>query len=210
MATLTQAAEQRMVLHDVSWETYEALLRDHEDRSVPHFTYDRGTLEIMSPLPVHERYKRWISQVITEVTERSSIDASDLGSTTFTRPELQRGFEADTCFYIQHEAAIRGKDRIDLRIDPPPDLAVEIDITHSTIDKLGVYGPMGVPELWRYNGERLEMLALGPDGYIAVPRSVALPMLEASALTALLAEGHGLSDTGWVRHVRAWCARLEV
>src|SRR5947209_15786668 len=98
--------EQMVVLRSVSWDTYERLLADHRDSSAPRFTYDRGALEIMSPLPEHEKYNRAIAALVEVVAEARGLDFENLGSTTFRRDDLQRGFEPDSCFYIQHELAI--------------------------------------------------------------------------------------------------------
>ncbi len=130
MATIPSVQEQRMVLYNVGWDTYERLLRDHTNAGAPRFAYDRGTLEIMSPLPEHERFNRAIQLLVPVIAEECGMEVYSLGSTTLNRADLQRGFEPDSCFYAQHAARVRGKDRIDLQVDPPPDLVVEIDITH--------------------------------------------------------------------------------
>ena len=122
METIKSPAEQKVLLSNVSWETYERLLKDHLDSSAPRFTYDRGMLEILSPSSEHEKLNRHIAQLVLAVTEEMGIEAEDFGSTTFRREDLERGFEPDSCFYIQNEEQVRGKDRIDLTVDPPPDL----------------------------------------------------------------------------------------
>lgn len=208
MATVERAPEQRTVLRHIGWDTYERILRDHADSSAPRLTYDRGTLEIMIPLPVHEQYTHFIELLVIVVAEQAAIDLCGRRSTTFTREDLARGFEPDTCFYIQHEALVRGKPRLDLRVDPPPDLVVEIDITHSTLDKLALYAAFEVPEVWRYDGERPAILARAGDGYAERERSLALPLVTAAALTALLTDSIGLGDLAWLRRVRAWAGTL--
>lgn len=208
MAVMQSTQERRMVLYNVGWDTYERLLRDHADASAPRFTYDRGTLEIMSPLPEHERLNRAIQLLLPVVAEEAGIELYSLGSTTFNREDLQRGFEPDSCFYIQNALRVQGKDRIDLHTDPAPDLVVEIDITHPSIDKLPIYARIGVPEAWRYDGERMEMLALDGDRYVALPRSRALPSLTPEGLAALLPASKGLGDIAWIRQARAWVRAL--
>ena len=204
MATLASAPEQCIVLHDVAWDTYERLLRDHANQSVPHFTFDRGTLEIMSPLASHERLNRMLQLLLPVVAEATDSDLYSLGSPTFKREDLQRGFEGDSCFYVQNEARVRGKERIDLPADPPPDLVVEVDVTHSTLDKLAVYRAIGVPEVWRYDGGRLEFLVLEGDGYLEQPASHAFPHIRSTALATLLDDGRALTDIAWIRRVRRW------
>ena len=174
METVKSPAEQRILLSNVSWETYERLLEDHRDSSAPRFTFDRGMLEIISPSPEHEKFNRRIAQLVLAVTEEMGIESEDLGSTTFRREDLEHGFEPDSCFYIQNEERVRGKDRIDLSVAPPPDLV--IDITSPSINKLPIYARLGVPEVWRYDGEKLEILKLGSDGYAAVAESTPSPL----------------------------------
>src|SRR5207247_2926721 len=130
------------VLHGVSWKTYECFLADFENRSAPRFTYDRGTLEIMSPREEHERSNRTLALLVEVVTEERGLEIDSLGSTTFKREDVGRGFEPDSCFYVQNAERVRGKERIDLAIDPPPDLVIEIDITHPSMDNLPIYAPL--------------------------------------------------------------------
>lgn len=208
MAMDQEAAELRTVLRGISWDTYESILRDHEDRSAPRFTYDRGTLEIMSPMVIHDRYKVLFEYFVAVLAEEAGTEIYGLGSTTFKREELERGFEPDACFYIAHIAEVHGKDRLDMAVDPPPDLVIEIDITHSSLDKLSIFRSMGVPEVWRYDGERLEFRFATSDGYELQPRSHWLPMLYADALAVLLREGPDYGDVAWIRRVRAWARAL--
>lgn len=204
MATIAKAPEHCIVLHGVAWDTYERLLRDHANRSVPHFTFDRGTLEILSPSPSHERLNRLLQLLLPVVAEATDSDLYSLGSTTFKREDLQRGFEGDSCFYVQNEARVRGKDRIDLPADPPPDLVLEVDITHSTLDKLAVYLAIGVPEVWRYDGGLLVFLVRERDRYVEQPASRAFPLIRSAELATLLDEGRALTDMTWIRRVRLW------
>jgi Uma2 family endonuclease len=209
MATIPSAQEQRMVLYNIGWDTYERLLRDHANAGAPRFAYDRGTLEIMSPLPEHERFNRAIQLLVPVIAEECGMEVYSLGSTTFNRADLQRGFEPDSCFYMEHAARVRGKDRIDLQVDPSPDLVVEIDITHPSIDKLPIYAGIGVPEVWRYDGERLEILVLSGSAYADSPRSTMFPIVTAAALTELLPTSTTVGDIAWMRHVRAWTRTLS-
>lgn len=204
MPTIQNVPEQRVLLSDIGWETYERLLADHQDSSAPRFTYDRGVLEIMSPLPEHEKYNRAIASLVEVVAEERGLDFENLGSTAFRRDDLQRGFEPDSCFYIQHEPAIRGKSVLDLRIDPPPDLVIEIDITHLSLDKLPIYAAIGVPEVWRYDGQRLEMRMLEGDRYVASRASTALPGITRDDVARLIEEGKATRRLAWLANVRDW------
>lgn len=202
--TLKSPPEQRVLLRNVSWETYERLLADHSDRSVPHFTYDRGVLEIVSPLPEHEKINRTISLLVDVLAEEMDLDVENFGSTTFKREDLERGFEPDTCFYVQNEERVRGKTRLDLGVDPPPDLVVEIDITSPSLNRFSIYAQVGVPEVWRYDGRRLAVFELEGEGYAEVARSIALPPLTAADLSRFVEESKTLKRRAWMRKVREW------
>ena len=204
MATVVSQAEQRVVLYDVSWATYEHLLADHLDSSSPRFTYDGGTLEIMSPSNEHEEINRNIGSLIDMVVIEWGINLRPLGSTTFKREDLKRGFEPDTCFYFQNAKWIRGKDEIDLHIDPPPDLVIEIDITSGSINKLPIYATLGIPEIWRYTGKRLVILALANDGYHEVEESLALPGLTGAIIVRFIEDSLTLKRPAWMKRIREW------
>ena len=204
METVKSPAEQRIVLTNVSWETYERLLVDYLDRSVPHFTYDRGLLEIVSPLPEHEQINRAISLFVDVFAGETDVDLVNLGSTTLKREELGRGFEPDTCFYVQNEARIRGKTRLDLTTDPPPDLVIEIDITSPSLNKFPIYARMGVGEVWRHDGQRVAIFVLREDGYAEVAESAVLPPLSGPIILRFAEESRSLGSTAWMRRVREW------
>src|SRR5215210_4282302 len=207
MDTVKRPVEQRILLSNVSWETYERLLADHLDSSVPHFNYDRGMLEIMSPNPEHEKINRTINLLVEIVAEEMGLDTENLGSTTFRREDLKRGFEPDTCFYVQNEERIRGKARLDLTVDPPPDLVIEIDITSPSLDKFPIYARIGVPEVWRYDGEKIAIFRLEGEGYVEVSESATLPPVSGEILSSFVEEGKVLGRTTWLRRVRDWARK---
>lgn len=202
-------AEERVVLHGISWQTYECLLEDLADRSVPHLTYDRGELEIMSPTALHDRIARAIEALVTLTTLEMEVEALSLGSTTFKREDIERGFEPDLCFYTKNESRIRDKKEIDLTIDPPPDLVVEIDITSSTIDKLALFADFGVPEVWRYKDGQFEILQLVRGLYCPVEASSVLPFITSQLLTDFIAESLTLSPLEWKMKVRDWARQIK-
>ena len=204
METIKSPAEQRVVLHNIGWDTYERLLADHENNSAPRLTYDRGELEIMSPSPEHEKFNRRIAQLVLAVAEELDIEAEDLGSTTFRREDLERGFEPDSCFYIQNEEQVRGKARIDLAMDPPPDLVTEIDITSPSFSKLPIYAQIGVPEVWRYDGERMTILVLEGSDYAERTESIVLPPVTSNVLTDFVEKSKSMKRTAWLEVVREW------
>lgn len=203
MATVAPPG-QRVVLRDVSWETYQRLLADLEDRRAPRLTFDQGVLEIMSPLPEHERINRMLALLVEIYAEAKNIDIENLGSTTFRRDDLERGFEPDSCFYIRNVGRIRGKDRLDLRVDPPPDLVIEIDLTRDSLRKLEIYAQFGVPEVWRYDGERLRIMTLAISDYTERSSSEALPGLGTTVLSTFLREGGTMPRPEWLKKVRAF------
>jgi Uma2 family endonuclease len=204
METVRTPAEQRVVLHNIGWNTYERLLADHENNSAPRFTYDRGELEIMSPSPEHEALNRSIALLVEYLAVELSIDVYDLGSTTFRREDLERGFEPDSCFYIQNEEQVRGKDRIDLAVDPPPDLVIEIDITSPSFSKLPIYAQIGVPEVWRYDGERMTILVLEASEYAETAESLVLPPVTSNVITDFVEKSKSMKRTAWLKEVREW------
>ncbi len=158
-----QGSTQRFVLHDIDWEGYQSLLKVLGDRPV-RVTYDRGTLELMTPLPIHERYKSLFGRLIETLTEELDLDLYSFGSTTLGREVLNRGLEPDECFYISSARKIRDSKNIDLEFDPPPDLAIEIDITGNSGRRLSIYGALRIPEVWQFDGEILTVLRLQDDG----------------------------------------------
>jgi Uma2 family endonuclease len=204
METIKSPAEHRVILHDTSWETYVRLMKKRGENRVPRFTYDRGELEIMSPSTQHESIAYHIGLLVAVFAEELGVDLYGAGSTTFEREDLERGFEPDACFYIRNEARIRGKRRIDLDFDPPPDLVIEVDITSPSLDKLPIYAHFGVPEVWRYDGERVMTYELRDDEYVGIAGSIALPPLTSAILTRFVDEGLKTRRRAWVRNVRDW------
>jgi Uma2 family endonuclease len=192
-----------IVLSGIAWRTYEALLADLSDGRV-RLTYDRGSLEIMAPTFNHERSKRKIGRVVETLAEEINQPIVSGGSTTFRREDLARGLEPDDCFYLANVPAILGKLEIDLRVDPPPDLALEIEVSRSVLDRLGIYAALGVPELWCYDGHHLKVFVLRAGAYVPSAVSPAFPMVDMGRLEVFLSESIGLDDGGLVKAFRAW------
>lgn len=171
---LVVPAGHQVLLKNIAWEDFEGILEETgETRKTPRFSYSQGWLELMSPLAVHEDDKNIIGDLIKVLLEELDWEFRSLGSVTLKNQAMKQAVEPDDCFYIQHEATIRGKERIDLSIDPPPDLALEIDITHRT--HFDNYEKLGVPELWRFNGQELEILVLENSCYQATEISRQFP-----------------------------------
>jgi Uma2 family endonuclease len=166
---------QRILFHDVSWLEFEKILEELGEHSASRLTYDNGVLEIVTPLPEHEDDKEIIGDLLKALLEELDLELRTLGSTTFKNQAMTKGIEPDQCFYIQNEAKIRGKKRLDLSIDPPPDIAIEIDVTSRTHPS--IYEALGVPELWRRSGDRLQINILQNGKYIEVSQSPTFPNL---------------------------------
>ncbi|NJO76467.1 MAG: Uma2 family endonuclease [Leptolyngbyaceae cyanobacterium RM1_406_9] len=160
----------QVLLQDVSWSELEQILEELGEHRAARISYSSGVLEIMTPLPEHEDDKVIISDFVKILLEELGQEFRNLGSTTFKHEQMDQAVEPDECFYIQHETAIRGKKRIDLTVDPPPDLAIEIDITART--RFNNYEKLGVPELWRYNGTVLEIYVLKQGKYVLSDQSL--------------------------------------
>jgi Uma2 family endonuclease len=196
-----------LVLDDISWDFYEAMLREVGDRPI-RIAYDRGSLEITLPTLEHEHPKKIIGGMIGMVSLERGIPIASLGSTTFRIKSKRVGLDPDECYYIQHEREIRGKKRIDLKRDPPPDLAVEVDITSRSIEREPIYAALGVPELWRFDGVRLRCLRLDSEGqYHATAKSLAFPFLRISDLDPFLKMIGTTDDTSVMRAFRDWVRR---
>ncbi|MBE9180349.1 Uma2 family endonuclease [Oculatella sp. LEGE 06141] len=159
----------RVKFHDVEWDEFEAILEEMGEHRGTRIAYDNGILEIMTPLPEHESDKEIIGDLLKAFLEECDVDFLTLGSTTFKNPQTLKGIEPDQCFYIQNEASVRGKKRLDLSIDPPPDLALEIDITSRTHP--ATYASLRVPELWRREGDRIQIYVLQSEQYVEVEDS---------------------------------------
>ena len=161
---ITVPPGQTVILNEIGWNEFEAILEDLGESRGSRIAYDRGTLEIMTPLPEHEVNKEYIGDFVKILLEELDIEFCPLGSTTFKNQAMFKGIEPDSCFYIENESAVRGKNRLDLTIDPPPDLALEIDITNRSHPE--IYQSLGVPELWRYEKNKLQILLLSQDKYV--------------------------------------------
>lgn len=202
--TLAKTPTNITILQGIQWDTYQKLVRDLESQPGTKLTYDNGTLEIMMPLPPHERYKRLLGRFVEVTTEELGIEICSLGSTTWTREDLRKGLEPDECYYIQNELAVRGKDVIDLTIDPPPDLAIEVDSTRSSMNRMGIYAALRVPEIWRFDRETLTIYSLVNEEYQPREVSLALPMFDAAVLMQFLELSLTMGETSLIRHVRQW------
>lgn len=194
---------QRVELQDITWREFESILEELGEHRAARIAYDNGLLEIMAPLPVHEDDKEIIGDLIKALLEELDIEFRSLGSTTYKSEAMLKGIEPDQCFYIQNEQAIRGKKRLDLSIDPPPDLALEIDVTSRT--HRSIYAALKVPELWRFEDGNLQINILRQDRYEESPESSIFPNLPLSeAIPRYLRESKIVGRNKALKAFRQW------
>ena len=202
--TKPEVGEHRFVIYNVGWDGYEALLELFGDDG-PRMNYSQGNVELMSPLIPHEFFKKLFGFMIESMIVELDIPANALGSTTYKRRLADRGLEADECYYIANAGKLGDRRRPDLDVDPPPDLALEIEITNSLVDKLGIYAGIGVPEIWRFDGETLSVLLLQPDGtYARSETSRSFPFLPMGDFGRFLDDYDQADETGWKRSYLVW------
>jgi len=202
MSVLTKRpSADRVIISNVSWETYESLLKDLANQSSPRLAYDQGVLEIMSPHFEHDSAKEILTYIATIALEELDFDFVAAGSTTFKREALKRGFEPDSSFYIQNAKRVRGKKRLDMEIDPPPELLIEIDITTDSMNKFPLYLALGVPEVWRFE-ESVEIWILDKKRYIRHPTSIAIPILNEALISEFMESSLGMERPAWARQTR--------
>ena len=197
----TLLPEKRVAFYHLDWRSYEKILEALGDNRAARITYYRDTLEIVTPLEEHESAHSLIGQLIELLAEELNLNIKSMGSTTLKIPTLKIGAEPDKCYYIQNEPAVRGK-KVDLSIDPPPDLIIGVDITHTDINKNQLYQDMKVPEFWRYNGKILKIYLLSQDRYQESETSPTFPLLTKSTIYEFLAQCHTQGETPTKRAFR--------
>ncbi len=198
-----------VLLRHISWEAYRVLGDEIGDDPV-HLTYDNGLLEIEVPSERHEQIKVAMRTMVEDTLKAYRVRFEPLGSTTWNSHERLKGIEADECYYIQHESTVRGKRPINLASCPPPDLAIEVEVSAAAIDKLEVYGALGIPEVWRVGGDgSLRILLRGADGkYAIASRSVAVPQLPPELLTEMVRSLEPLGARSFADFVEVFHDRL--
>jgi Uma2 family endonuclease len=210
MASAISSPEQLVILDRVTWETYERLITEHGERCGTRFTYNEGVLQIMVVSSRHERPNRRLATLVEVLAEEWALDIEQLGSTTFKREDLQKGFEPDSCFYIEHADAIRNREKIDLAVDPPPDLSIEVDITSGSLNRFPIFAAVGIPEVWRFDGNRVTIFRLESGGYVEAANSLAFQAVTGEILTSFLEDSRKLKSTAWLRKVREWARTAKL
>ncbi len=204
---------QRFTFHCKEWKDYLFLL-DWLGESHLRVTFKKPNLEIMTLSFEHESWNKLLGRLIESLTLELELPIQSGGATTFSREDLERGLEPDQCYYLANEPRVRGKDQIDLSVDPPPDLAVEIEISRSALNRMSIYASMGVPEVWRFDGATLTVHCLNREGeYVQTDRSGQFPFLPLAEFQGFLLRRGQMSETAlmlafqqWVREqiARAW------
>jgi Uma2 family endonuclease len=190
-----------ITLHNISWETYQALMTDVGDGRAWRIAYSEGVLEIRMPLQAHEVPKGLLESFVETLADELAIEVRKLGALTLKREDLRQAIEPDSCFYVQNESRVRGR-KITLPDDPPPDLAIESDHTNSSLNKHGIYAALGVPELWRYQQNQLEVYRLVNGEYELTAQSLALPMLPIAEIPTFITASQEIGQRAAVRLFR--------
>ncbi|NEP91222.1 MAG: Uma2 family endonuclease [Okeania sp. SIO2C2] len=213
METLTKTqAENYIILHPISWKTFTGMSEELNENSTKRLVYDRGYLQIMSPLMEHENNNWFIARLIFIMAEEWNLNIKSVGSLTLKRDDIQKGIEPDACFYLQNEPEVRNKQNIDLNQgDTPPDLAIEIDITNSSIDNLPIYAALGVGEIWRYDGKNLRFYRLNREtqNYDEIMQSLAFPLLDMTMIPQWLEQRLIIGETATLKQVRQWAREVR-
>ena len=191
-----------VTLRDVSWETYERLRSADGNRGV-RMTYDHGVLILMAPSRRHERIAEILGRLVFAWTEDRQIACLSGGSTTMKSRLSERGLEPDKCFYIQNEAAVRDRDEYDADIDPPPDLAIEVDVTSMSTTRMPLYADFQVPEIWRWVNDRLDIYRLVDAAHVQVENSATLSEFPFEHVLKILELRYEVDETSLVRRFRA-------
>lgn len=199
---LSEAPEMRMVLENVSWETFVALA-DERDGSVPRMTYSEGVLEMMSPKRKHENLGCLIGRMIEAYSEIKGIEILSVASVTVKRSDLKKAFEADESYYVTNIDKVLANEELDFEVDPAPDLVVEVELTSSAIDKMELFAAMQVPEVWRHDGTSVRFYRLVNGQYDLIPASGELPGLNAALINRFLEQRMQVGETTFIRAFRS-------
>ncbi|MCS6781683.1 MAG: Uma2 family endonuclease [Gloeomargarita sp. SKYBB_i_bin120] len=209
--TTHPVGEKRVTLRGLTWQSYQQILRALPESRAARLTYDQGTLEITMPLEEHEFALRLIERFIVILVVEMGLKLKTIGSTTIEREDLNRSAEPDSAYYIQHQPEVAGRS-VDFRRDPPPDLVVEVDITHTDIDKNCLYAAMGVPEFWRYNGQEWRIFVLVNGVYQESDSSPTFPWVQKEHLYQFLAQARQdevAAERAWRQTVQAHMRQLK-
>jgi Uma2 family endonuclease len=182
----TLPAGSELILRDQNWEDYENILESVGEAGGLRISYDGRNVKIMTLSAAHENYVRFFEMLLTALSLKLRLKILHFGSMTMKSSRRQKGSEPDCCFYVQNAEAVARKKQIDFSRDAPPDIVVEVDVYHDSLDKFAIYSALRVPEFWLYDGRRLKIYRLENESYAEVEKSLALPVLSAEVLTGFL------------------------
>ena len=194
---------EHVLLYGVSWEQYERLLEAFDGRRLRH-SYLRGTLEIMSPLKLHDEIKKLLARMVEMASFVLDIDIQSIGSTTLRKEADEQGLEPDECYYLANEPRVRHRRDYDPKVDPPPDLAIEVDVTHASIDRFEIYAMLGIPEVWRWSQNKIDFYKLSRGKYRSIKRSSAFPMLRPQDLQTYMKRREEIGERRMIREFAKW------
>lgn len=194
---------QRVVLPNISWGTYKALLADLGDQRTSRLVYDQGILEIIMPSDRHGTSIQLLERMVTALTEELDLPAKGFRSTTLNREDLEKGAEPDSCYYIQNVSRIQGR-TIDLTNDPPPDLVIEVDVTSSSDRRFKIYRQLGIFEVWRRVGKSVKFYQLQDGEYVSCDCSPTFPIVCVDIVNQFLQQSETQDDTKLMRSWRKW------
>ncbi|WP_373530463.1 Uma2 family endonuclease [Nostoc sp.] len=204
MVAITTPVENRVLLQNISWQTFKTMLAEMGSERNSRFAYDNGTIEIITPQMPHENSNRLIEVFVGVLCEELGWEIKRAGSLTLTRDDLEKGVEPDSSYYIQNEALVRDQENINIAIDPPPDLVLEVEYSRSAIDKLRLYAAIAVPEFWRYNGSVLRVYTLAGEQYSEVLTSPTFAPVSVKEIPRFIQEAKKNGEIATTRAFRAW------
>ncbi len=218
MAKAPKPSEQRIVLEKISWQQFETILAETGVERTTRFTFDRGRLEMMTPLDEHERCHKLIESLILVLVDEMQLPVEGYKAPTLMRSDLKLAIEPETGYYIQHAADVHSKAAIELRVDPPPDLVLDVSLNASTLDRLSIYAALGVPEVWRYVSQagddffkgNLQTYRLHGTRYVESTNGFAFPFLPAGRILQFIDESDALGLMTALRSLRDWVQGLRL
>ncbi len=196
--------ENRVILNNITWETFNQILKEMGNERVIRVAYDQGIVEIMTPFGQHEYSNRFIDNLILVIALELNLNIKTMGSLTLKKEMLKKGVEPDSCYYLNNEPLVRHKQDIRLDIDPPPDLVLEIDMSNSSLNKLPIYAALGVPEIWRYDGNKLIVFILDNQNYIQSDHSLTFPWLKIADLLPFIDQSLREGETASLKKFSRW------
>ena len=196
--------ENRVILNNITWQTFNQILKEIGSKRVIRLAYDKGIVEIMTPFGQHEYSNRFIDNLILVIALELNLNIKTMGSLTLKKEMVKKGVEPDSCYYLNNEPLVRHKQDIRLENDPPPDLVLEIDMSNSSLNKLPIYAALGVPEIWRYDGNKLIVFILDNQNYVESDYSLTFSWLKITDLLPFIDQSLREGETATLKQFRQW------